>query len=355
MEEQSTTGRRLPAPGRPAAEARPTPQPAQAAPRPVPAQQPAPAYATSAHRGLETETVPPTEAPAPRARAHPGVPMATARQQPQPQPAHQRPAQADVEVEPELDFGTDLPAPARTAPAKAALAPRTQTEAELEEIRAGDAPETGARAYATRRAFAEQLAKDDATAAQAAERDVVQTGLDGFKERREAWRRTVKAKEAEGKAPYISRNLKGAFFPFLYVVISLQLLRRYQFEYGDFYDFEPLFILVGFALGLLTLFALESRSMLRARRARSPVALSDRGVMFGVVVFIAVSVYLAAFKGLAFAWLFSIGFMGAGLIVPVAGMAIERLSKGRFWVTDPTSDSSVARRFLEFVPAAAEA
>lgn len=336
MEEQSTTGRRLPAPGRPAAEARPTPQPAPAAPRPVPAQQPAPAYATSAHRGLETETVPPTEAPAPRARAHPGVPMATARQQPQPQPAHQRPAQADVEVEPELDFGAELPA-----------RPRQDT--------AGDAPETGVRAYATRRAFAEQLAKDDAAAAQAAERDVVQTGLDGFKERREAWRRTVKAKEAEGKAPYISRNLKGAFFPFLYVVISLQLLRRYQFEYGEFYDFEPLFILVGFALGLLTLFALESRSMLRARRARSPVALSDRGVMFGVVVFIAVSVYLAAFKGLAFAWLFSIGFMGAGLIVPVVGMAIERLSKGRFWVTDPTSDSSVARRFLEFVPSAAEA
>jgi len=354
MEEQSTTGRRLPAPGRPAAEARPAPQAAPAAPRPVPAQQPAPAHAASAHRGLETDTAP-AEAPTPRAHAHPGVPMSTLRQQPQPQPAPQRPAQAEVEAEEELDFGANLPAPTRRAPARAAPAARTQAEADLEEVPATDMQGTGTQVYATRRAIAEQLAREDAASGHAAQRDVVQTGLDGFKERREAWRKTVKAKEAEGKAPYISRNLKGAFFPFLYVVISLQLLRRYQFEYGEFYDFEPLFIFVGFALGILTLFALESRSMLRARRVRSPVALSDRGVMFGVVLFIAVSVYLAAFEGLAYAWLFSIGFMGAGLIVPVVGIAIERLAKGTFWVTDPTSDTSVAKRFLEFVPTAVEA
>jgi hypothetical protein len=331
MEDDQKAGRRLPAPGRPAAEARtaPQPPPAQPAPRPVPA----PRASTVAGSVEQNGTV--AQVPT-RSRPHPGVPMAT--QRAQPPRAAARAMAPPVEPDEELDFGGDIdPNMASSAGAPA------QEPAE-------PAP---SRVYSTRRALAEKLAQEDDATRHA--REVKTSGLDSIKERRDTWRQMVKAKEAEGKSPYVTRILKGSFFPLIYVVISLQLLRRYRFEYGEFYNFEPTYLYARLVLGAITLLAMSARSMMRASRVRSPIALRDKGVVLGVLAFLAVSMYLAFFFGLAYAWQFSIGFFGAGLFVPLIGIGIEKMAKGTFWVKEPQTEDGTGTRWLEFVPVRAEA
>jgi hypothetical protein len=100
---------------------------------------------------------------------------------------------------------------------------------------------------------------------------------------------------------------------------------------------------------------MSARSMMRASRVRSPIALRDKGVVLGVLAFLAVSMYLAFFFGLAYAWQFSIGFFGAGLFVPLIGIGIEKMAKGTFWVKEPQTEDGTGTRWLEFVPVRAEA
>jgi len=360
MEEEQKVGKRLPAPGRPAyAETRPTPQPAPA-PRPVPTAAPQSARRApepAPERSQEWEgTEPVSENVAPRARPLPGVPMAgmrtgTARPDPAPTPA---PAEGPGQ---ELDFGADIgtrPA-ARSAPAPAP-APRARTapaegEYEEQEAEAGEAvDDTPARMYSTRRALAEKQLGEDAKRRSRDAEDA--SGPDSLKGRTEAWRKLVKAKEAEGKSPYVMRIVKGSIFPVLYLVISLQLLRRYTYEYSEYYSFEQMYILLGFALGAVSLLLISARGMLRARRLRMPIVLSDRGVVVGVGLFLAVSIFLAFFYSLSSAWQFSIGFFAAGLLTPLLGFAIEKGSKGMFWVKEPREDEGTGKRLLEFTPVA---
>ena len=360
MEEEQKVGKRLPAPGRPAyAETRPTPQPAPA-PRPVPTAAPQPARRApepAPERSQEWEgTEPVSENVAPRARPLPGVPMAgmrtgTARPDPAPTPA---PAEGPGQ---ELDFGADIgtrPA-ARSAPGSAP-APRARTapaegEYEEQEAEAGEAvDDTPARMYSTRRALAEKQLGEDANRRSRDADDA--SGPDSLKGRTEAWRKLVKAKEAEGKSPYVMRIVKGSIFPVLYLVISLQLLRRYTYEYSEYYSFEQMYILLGFALGAVSLLLISARGMLRARRLRMPIVLSDRGVVVGVGLFLAVSIFLAFFYSLSSAWQFSIGFFAAGLLTPLLGFAIEKGSKGMFWVKEPREDEGTGKRLLEFTPVA---
>ncbi len=328
MEDQQKAGRRLPAQGRsPAEEQRASqPPPAMPAPRPVPAQR-----AAATARGVEQNGA--DMQARHRSRPHPGVPMATQR----PAPARAAPQAMAPPPEPdeELDFGGDID------PNMPVAAPPPAEET---------AP---SRVYSTRRALAEKLAQEDDAARHA--QDAQTTGLESIKEKRETWRRMVKTKEAEGKSPYVTRILKGSFFPFLYVIISLQLLRRYRFEYGDFYEFDPIYLYAGLLLGALTLLVMSSRSMMRARHARSPIAMRDKGVVLGVLIFLVVSIYLAFFYGLAYAWQFSIGFFGAGLFVPLIGLGIEKMAKGTFWVKEPQTEDGTGTRWLEFVPVRAEA
>jgi len=335
MEEEQKVGKRLPAPGRSAyAETRPIPQPA-AAPRPVPTAAPQPtrrAPEPVPARSQEWEGVEPvSENVAPRARPLPGVPMAGmrsagARPAPAPTPAP-APAEAPME-EPaeapgqELDFGADIGAGTAAQPAPAHM-------------------------YSTRRALAEKQLRESGKRQSDEEEP---SGKDSFKGRTEAWRKLVKAKEAEGKSPYVMRIVKGSIFPVLYVVISLQLLRRYTFEYSEYYIFEPRYILLGFALGAISLLLISARGMLRARRLRMPIALSDRGVVVGVGLFLAVSIFLAFFYSLSAAWQFSIGFFAAGLLTPLLGFALEKGGRGTFWVKEPGEDESAGKRLLEFTP-----
>ena len=370
MEEEQKVGKRLPAPGRPAyAETRSTPQPAPA-PRPVPTAAPQPARRApepAPERSTEWEgTEPVSENVAPRARPLPGVPMSgmrtgAARPAPTPTPTP-APAAAPLE-EPaegpgqELDFGADIgtrPA-ARSAPGSAP-APRARTapaegEYEEQEAEAGEAvDDTPARMYSTRRALAQQQVGEDADRRSRDADDA--SGPDSLKGRTEAWRKLVKAKEAEGKSPYVMRIVKGSIFPVLYLVISLQLLRRYTYEYSEYYSFEQMYILLGFALGAVSLLLISARGMLRARRLRMPIALSDRGVVVGVGLFLTVSIFLALFYSLSSAWQFSIGFFAAGLLTPILGFAIEKGSKGMFWVKEPREDEGTGKRLLEFTPVA---
>jgi len=363
MEEEQKVGKRLPAPGRSTyAETRPTPQPAPA-PRPVPTAAPQPARRApepAPERSQEWEgTEPVSENVAPRARPLPGVPMAgmrtgAARPAPAPAPSPapaaapmEEPAEAPGE---ELDFGADIGAgtTARPAPApRARAAPARYVEPEaVEETKPEDASdETTARMYSTRRALAEKQLRESGKHQSKEEEP---SGVDSFKGRTEAWRKLVKAKEAEGKSPYVTRIVKGSIFPVLYVVISLQLLRRYTFEYPEYYDFRPMYLLIGFALGAVSLLLISARGMLRARRLRMPIALSDRGVVVGVGLFLAVSIFLAIFYGLSYAWQFSIGFFAAGLLTPLLGFALEKGGKGTFWVKEPREDEGTGKRLLEF-------
>ena len=95
--------------------------------------------------------------------------------------------------------------------------------------------------------------------------------------------------------------------------------------------------------------------MVRARHAMSPIAMRDKGVVIGVLIFLAGSIYLAFFEGLAYAWQFSIGFFGAGLFVPLIGLGIEKMAKGTFWVKEPQTEDGTGTRWLEFVPVHVEA
>jgi hypothetical protein len=324
MDEQQKAGKRLPAPGRYATEASTTPQP-QPASRPVPAataqMAPQPRPAPRETYAGEGESAPDGYA-VQRPRPLPGVPMTSVR------PAAARP--------------TAAPSPQRTEP-QDTMEPEGGEE--LEEVPEG----TPTRVYSTRRALAEQINREE-EAKRAPEEGP--KGLDGIKGRTEAWRKMVKDKELEGKSPYLIGILKGSFFPLLYVLISVQLLRRYLFEYEQYYDFEPLYLMVGFVLGAITLLLISAQGMLRARRARSPVALGDRGVLVGVGLFVVVSVALAFLYGLAYAWQFSIGYFAAGLLTPLVGYALEKGSRGTFWVKEPTERDSSRRRYLEFVPTA---
>ena len=63
---------------------------------------------------------------------------------------------------------------------------------------------------------------------------------------------------------------------------------------------------------------------------------------------IAVSFFLAFQYGLSYAWQFSMGFLASGLLVVLIGLAIEKSSKGTFWVKD--GGEGTTKRWLEFAP-----
>jgi hypothetical protein len=210
------------------------------------------------------------------------------------------------------------------------------------------APETPSRIYSTRRALAEQVNKEVGERSFGEEAK----GLDALREKREAWKKTVKDREQEGRSPYIVRWAKVSFFPFLYMVISLSLLRKITYEYKEYYDYNTLYLMAGLVTGLVIVVSFAMATMLKARRSRRPVLLKGKSSWFGVIVFVGASFYLAWTQGLSYAWQFSIGFLGAGLLVVAFGFLLEKNAKGTFWVKEPSDQSD--KRWLEFIPISAE-
>ena len=217
-----------------------------------------------------------------------------------------------------------------------------------EEAPASGAPETPSRIYSTRRALAEQV-NEEVGQSQYGEET---TGLTAIREKREAWKKTVKDREQEGRSPYIVRWAKVSFFPFLYMVISLSLLRKITYEYKEYYDYNTTYLLTGLVVGLVIVVSFAMSTMLKARRSKRPVLLKGKSSWFGVIVFIAFSFYLGWTQGLSYAWQFSIGFLGAGLLVVALGFLLEKNAKGTFWIKEPTDKSD--KRWLEFIPQSAE-
>ena len=330
MEEPLQSGKRMPAKGKgEATETQPqrtTQATAPAAPRPAP-----------------------RPAAAPKPKAAPGVPMvgqsyaqrqadaarrakAEASAQPAPTPRHkpstQPPAPKAVDLDEDFDLGDEY----EDDPVDEAPAPVTT--------------DTPSRIYSTRRALAEQVNQDVGVAPD--ESDA--SGLDAIRDKREAWKKTVAAKEDEGKSPYVTRWAKVSFFPMLYFVVSLSLLRKIRYEYSDYYDYDSLYLMLGMIVGFIFLVIATTGTMLRAKRVKKPIQLKGRATWIGVIVFIGISFYLAYFEGLAYAWMFSIGFLATGLIIVLIGFALEKSGKGTFWVKDPLDGSD--KRWLEFVPVA---
>jgi uncharacterized membrane protein YhaH (DUF805 family) len=223
-----------------------------------------------------------------------------------------------------------------------------EDEVYYEEEPAPAAKETTSHMYSTRRALAEQVNQEVGERPSGEET----TGLDALRDRREAWKKMVRAKEQEGRSPYVARWAKVSFFPFLYMIISLQLLRSITYEYAEHYDYNSLYLVAGLLVGLVIVVSFAVTTMLRARRSKRPVLLKGKSSWFGVIVFLAGSLYLGWVYGLAYAWQFSIGFLGAGLLVVVFGFLIEKSAKGTFWIKDPTDKSD--KRWLEFIPQSAE-
>lgn len=206
-------------------------------------------------------------------------------------------------------------------------------------------PDTPSQIYSTRRALAEQVNKDVGVKPGTPESEA--SGMVALKERREAWKKMVRKKEEQGQSPYVMRWAKVSFFPLLYLVISLSLLRKIQYEYSEYYDYDPFYIMLGLMVGTIFLVLSTTGTMLRAKRVRKPILLKGKATWLGLLVFVGISFYLAVFNGLAFAWLFSIGFLGAGLLIVGIGFMLEKSGKGVFWVKDPIEGSD--KRWLEFV------
>lgn len=323
MEDSEREGKRLSAKGhRKADESKPTRTTQATAsslrPKPVPASKPKVAtgvpmagrsYATKRAESAREASTPTTKSTSTR---------------PQPKPAFAAPAVDDLDLEEDFDLDEELELEPTTSPASA---------------------DTPSRIYSTRRALAEQVNQDVADHPQESDTK----GLEALKDRREAWKKIVKEKEEVGQSPYIVRWAKVSFFPLLYLVMSMLLLRRVQYEYAEYYDYDPLYMLLGFGLGAIFLVFATTGTLLRAKRVRKPIRLRNKGVWVALVVFLVISFYVAFTEGLAYAWLFSIGFLGAGLLVALIGFALEKSGKGVYWVKDPTDASD--KRWLEFVPA----
>jgi hypothetical protein len=219
-------------------------------------------------------------------------------------------------------------------------------EEDLEEQESNMAhiPDTTSQSYSTRRALAEQVNKD--VGVRPDEPDT--TGMAALKERREAWKKMVQKKEEQGQSPYVMRWAKVSFFPMLYFIVSLSLLRKIRYEYSEYYDYDPFYIILGLMVGSIFLVIAATGTMLRAKRVRKPILLKGKATWLGLLVFIGISFYLALTFGLAYAWLFSIGFLAAGLLIVAIGFMLEKSGKGMFWVKDPVEGSD--KRWLEYVP-----
>ena len=332
MEEPEQSGKRMPPKGKseaterqpqrttrsttPAAP-RPAPKPA-AAPKPKPApgvamagQSYAKRQADAARRAKEEASAQPAPAPRPKPSTQPPAPKAV-----------------DLDLEEDFDLGDEY----EDDPVEEAPAPVTT--------------DTPSRIYSTRRALAEQV--NENVGVTPAESDV--SGINAIRDKREAWKKTVAAKEDEGKSPYVIRWAKVSFFPMLYFAVSLSLLRKIRYEYSEYYDYDSLYLMLGMIVGFIFLVLATTGTMLRAKRVKKPIQLKGRATWIGVIVFIGISFYLAYFEGLAYAWMFSIGFLATGLVIVLIGFALEKSGKGTYWVKDPLDGSD--KRWLEFVPVA---
>jgi len=318
MEEPDKGGKRTPAKGgRDAAKSQPTrttataprpqpvaPKPKQAVGVPMAGQSYAKRQAAEARRAKGIEPSPP---PAPMPRPKPSV------------MAEDLEEDFDLEEEYEEDLIRD--------------------EANMAHI-----PDTSSQMYSTRRALAEQVNQDVGVRPT----DPDTTGMAALKERREAWKKMVKKKEEQGQSPYVLRWAKVSFFPLLYFVISLSLLRKIRYEYSEYYDYDSFYMILGLMVGTIFLVLAATGTMLRAKRVRKPILLKGKATWLGLLVFIGISFYLAMTFGLAYAWMFSIGFLAAGLLIVAIGFMLEKSGKGMFWVIDPVEGSD--KRWLEFVP-----
>jgi len=285
---------------------------------------------------------------APKAKTAPGVPMAGqsyAKKQadearaakgiaPPPPPTAPRPRPTPPVAANDLDLDEDFDLDA-------------EYEEDLVEEHAapatGDTPST---MYSTRRALAEQVNQD--VGVRPGEPET--SGVAALRERREAWKKMVKKKEEQGQSPYVLRWAKVSFFPLLYFIISLSLLRKIRYEYSEYYDYDPFYIILGLLVGTIFLVLAATGTMLRAKRVRKPILLKGKATWLGLLVFIGISFYLAITTGLTYAWLFSIGFLAAGLLIVGIGFMLEKSGNGMFWVRDPEEGSD--KRWLEFVPVA---
>jgi hypothetical protein len=251
---------------------------------------------------------------------------------PPPPPAAPRPRPTPPVAAKELDLDEDFDLEAE------------YEEDMVDEHTAPATAETPSTMYSTRRALAEQVNQD--VGVRPGEPEA--TGVAALKERREAWKKMVKKKEEQGQSPYVMRWAKVSFFPLLYFIISMSLLRKIQYEYAEYYDYAPFYIILGLLVGTIFLVLAATGTMLRAKRVRKPILLKGKATWLGLLVFIGISSYLAITAGLTYAWLFSIGFLAAGLLIVGIGFMLEKSGKGMFWVKDPVEGSD--KRWLEYVP-----
>jgi MFS family permease len=134
---------------------------------------------------------------------------------------------------------------------------------------------------------------------------------------------------------YLIRILKGAFLPVLYVVVSIFMLRKYVYEFTNYYQYDVLMILAGVLVGIFAMSGMTVFNIIRARdRKKEGVKIDNTLIIAVYVPLILILVILALVFGLSTVWQFSIGFFVTSIIPPLIVLLGEVTSKGKFYVLE---------------------
>jgi hypothetical protein len=150
---------------------------------------------------------------------------------------------------------------------------------------------------------------------------------------------------------YWVRILKGSALPLLYTLVSLWLLRKYVYEYTDYYDYDTMMILLGAGLGLITMTGMTLFNLYKAKTSSGKgVYLKSVTTLIVFTPILMVMVVLAMLYGISTAWQFSIGFFITSAIPPVVVILSEVVSKGKFFISEIGDQKNGRRLYLLKTP-----
>mgnify|MGYP006284326435 CR=1 FL=1 len=134
---------------------------------------------------------------------------------------------------------------------------------------------------------------------------------------------------------YLIRILKGAFLPVLYVIVSIFMLRKYVYEFTNYYQYDVLMILAGVLVGLFAMSGMTVFNILRAKDGKKEgVEINNTLIIAVYLPLILILVILALVFGLSTVWQFSIGFFVTSIIPPLIVLLGEVTSRGKFYVLE---------------------
>ncbi len=146
---------------------------------------------------------------------------------------------------------------------------------------------------------------------------------------------------------YLIRILKGAFLPVLYVIVSIFMLRKYVYEFTNYYQYDVLMILAGVLVGLFAMSGMTVFNILRAKDGKKEgVEINNTLIIAVYLPLILILVILALVFGLSTVWQFSIGFFVTSIIPPLIVLLGEVTSRGKFYVLESEKPKKMLKLVL---------